>query len=130
MEIIKNLLDCTPFLEFIGLFFLNVCDFLSGMKKARRKGNITSRQMGDGFTKKAVHFLIGVAAYFLVGISTINHDLMPLHTTFVLAFNGYMLGMLYKELVSIKENLVALGYLEDTSVFDNIINLIKPKSKE
>lgn len=125
-----EILNSTALLQFVALFILNASDFATGMLKAHKKGNVTSRQMGDGFTKKATQFLIAVASFLLMSVSKVNIDLQEYQSIFVLFYNGFIMGLILKELVSIKENLVVLGYLEDISVFDNLINMIKPKNKE
>lgn len=125
MEFLKQILDNTTLLQFIGLATLMSLDFLTGILKARKKGNITSRQMGDGFTKKAGQFLISIAFFVLAFVANENHDLQSYSALFFVLFNGYTLGVLAKEVISIRENLTAIGVLNKNKQVDALVELVE-----
>lgn len=122
---IKQMLNNTTLLQFITLGILMSLDFFTGIMKAKRKNNITSRQMGDGFTKKAVQFLIAISFFVASFVASQNNDLQSYSAMFFVLFNGYTIGVIAKEIISIRENLKSIGALDDNKQVDALIDLVE-----
>lgn len=112
------------FLKNTSLFALSsvlisiILDFGTGYWKAKKKGNLTSRQWSEGMQKKMGDFgfiaTLLVASYWL----GLNESTSQIALISFSAFNFFAVQHVLKEIKSITENLKSIGILseEDASL--------------
>lgn len=127
---LKQILNQTPVLFLASILVLHAFDIPLGILKAKRKNNISSRQLGIGIQNKLIQFsllllLIGASYVFSFNDGTKWISVISFTT-----FNGASGLFVAKEILSIFENLVDLGVIDKKDkVFKTITDIAETVTK-
>lgn len=91
-----------PTLFFVGLFLLNVVDFLTGTVRAWRTREISSRVGANGVIRKTVIWLLVLSAIVAEAMLAETGARLPVAS-------GALIGFIVAEFISVLENAAALG---------------------
>ncbi len=97
---------------FAAYLLLNVCDWITGWWKSRKKHEESSKTGLKGAIKKLGYWIIILVAFVVADVFVaVGHDLLGVDLAFLTMIGWFTLAMLLvNEARSILENLVEMGY--------------------
>ncbi|MGJ5643211.1 phage holin family protein [Formosa sp. S-31] len=121
-----------PLIVFSAFALLNVMEFKTGIKASQKKGEkVESRKMGRMFLKVGVYMVVlFMLNSFMIGLDfpqIMDFEMDP----FVLLYWAFLSGVIIQLVISLLENLEALGYPEASGILGYIKEKLgKPFKKQ
>lgn len=95
---------------FLFFFALNIVDFITGMRKAKKTETLTSKRGAEGVYKKVGYWIIIALAFGASSIIVEMGKTVGLNLGFISAIGWFTLAtLLLNEMTSVSENLIVLG---------------------
>jgi hypothetical protein len=121
-EIVLNLIYPKP-IFLIGLILLIFLDLLTGINKAKRAGELTtSRGLRNTIDKASSYFSLLLSVFIMVNLLAISDSKDEYENIFFFSANGMVIGCVYIEGKSIRENLSIIN--SKNGVMNDLANYI------
>lgn len=107
---------------FIIFFVAIIVDFVTGVIAAAREGRLKSRTCSDGMFRSIGECIVLICAMFLAYIipNDVSVEFLGVTITFVMLVGVFMIGFIFKEGLSICENLKRMGVWIPNSIKNSL----------